>query len=201
MKLRDQAALFIRSDIGNGNTTLFWFDNWLSMGRLIDITGDSGTRVLGIPRDAMVSAAASAGQWNIRRCQGYHLRAMIASINSVPAPAETAAADRCLWRHGEDEYKPIFSCSEIWRQIRTHYPAVNWSKVVWFSQAIPRFSFISWLAFKDRLSTGTRSRAWGCIQPCVLCGEPDETRDHQFFACPYSFTVWIDLWVSYLVLE
>lgn len=31
LKLRDQAALFIRSEIGNGKTTLFWFDNWLSM--------------------------------------------------------------------------------------------------------------------------------------------------------------------------
>ncbi|KAF3567753.1 hypothetical protein DY000_02015405 [Brassica cretica] len=24
----------------------------------------------------------------------------------------------------------------------------------------------------------------------MLCGERDETRDHVFFACPYSFTVW-----------
>ncbi|XP_013614438.1 PREDICTED: uncharacterized protein LOC106320607 [Brassica oleracea var. oleracea] len=58
---------------------------------------------------------------------------------------------------------------------------------------IPRFAFITWLAFPDRLSTGARSRAWGCVQPCLLCGEPDETRDHLFFAYPYSFTVWIDL--------
>lgn len=28
------------------------------------------------------------------------------------------------------------------------------------------------------------------IQGCTLCGERDETRDHMFFACPYSFTVW-----------
>lgn len=103
LKLRDQVAPFLHSDIGNGNTTLFWFDNWLSVGRLtIDITSDSGTRVLAIPRYAMVSAAVSAGQWNIRRCRGYHLRGMIASINSVLAPVETAAADRCVWRHGED---------------------------------------------------------------------------------------------------
>lgn len=144
LKLRDLVAPFLRSDIGNGNTTLFCFDNWLSVGRLtIDITSDSGTRVLGIPRYAMVSTAASAGQWNIRRCRGYHLRGMIASINSVPAPVETAAADRCVWRHGEDEYMPVFSRSATWRQIRTHYPAVNWIKVVWFSQTIPRFSFIT----------------------------------------------------------
>ncbi|XP_013739657.2 uncharacterized protein LOC106442527 [Brassica napus] len=33
-------------------------------------------------------------------------------------------------------------------------------------------------------------RNWGVVQGCGLCGERDETRDHLFFACPYSFTVW-----------
>ena len=26
-----------------------------------------------------------------------------------------------------------------------------------------------------------------------FCGEPDETRDHLFFACLYTFTLWIDV--------
>lgn len=33
-------------------------------------------------------------------------------------------------------------------------------------------------------------RSWGITQECGLCGESDETRDHLFFACPYSFTIW-----------
>ena len=33
-------------------------------------------------------------------------------------------------------------------------------------------------------------RQWGITQGCVLCGERDETRDHLFFACPYSYTIW-----------
>lgn len=45
----------------------------------------------------------------------------------------------------------------------------------------------------NRLPTCTRMRAWGHHQSCVLCGEPDESRDHLFFACPYSFTVWSDI--------
>ncbi|XP_013601566.1 PREDICTED: uncharacterized protein LOC106309022 [Brassica oleracea var. oleracea] len=190
---KDRAASFLRSEIGNGETTLFWFDNWLSVGRLLNITGDLGTQVLGIPRYATVSEAASGGQWNIRRCRGYHLRAMMAYINPVPAPAEDAADDRRLWHHGDGVYKPAFCSKATWEQLRTHYPKIAWSKVVWFQQSIPRFAFITWLAFQGRLSTGARSRAWGCIQPCLLCGEPDETRDHLYFACPYSFTVWIDL--------
>lgn len=33
-------------------------------------------------------------------------------------------------------------------------------------------------------------RIWGVTQGCGLYGERDETRDHLFFACPYSFRVW-----------
>ena len=33
-KLRHQAAMFLKFEIGNGKDTLFWFDNWLNMGKL-----------------------------------------------------------------------------------------------------------------------------------------------------------------------
>lgn len=36
-------------------------------------------------------------------------------------------------------------------------------------------------------------QAWGVKQRCVLCRERDETRDHLFFACPYTLSVWIKL--------
>lgn len=31
----------------------------------------------------------------------------------------------------------------------------------------------------------------GETQFCLYCGEPDETRDHIFFACPFTFTLWL----------
>lgn len=65
-----------------------------------------------------------------------------------------------------------------------------WSKRVWFTQGVPRFSFIVLLAVRNRLSTGDRMRVGDIQQGCVLCEERDETRDHVFFACPYSFIVW-----------
>ncbi|XP_018463217.1 uncharacterized protein LOC108834382 [Raphanus sativus] len=33
---------------------------------------------------------------------------------------------------------------------------VAWRALVWFSQAVPRHSFMTWLAFKNRLSTAGR---------------------------------------------
>lgn len=49
------------------------------------------------------------------------------------------------------------------------------------------------LAFRNRLSTRDRMRTWGIEQCCMLCGETDETRNHLYFACPYSFTVWMNI--------
>lgn len=105
LKLRQQAASYLRSAIGNGRNTLFWFDNWLDMGRLLDIAGESGTQLLGITRYAIVADAATSVQWSIRRCRSYHLRAMIARIHDAPAPVVDAESDKLLWRHGENDYK------------------------------------------------------------------------------------------------
>lgn len=89
--------------------TLFWFDNWSTMERLIDIVGESGTRILGISRYAMVPNAASSAQWNLRRCCRYQLRAMITSISFVPPQAEGAGRDHILWRQDNKDYKTWFS--------------------------------------------------------------------------------------------
>lgn len=69
----------------------------------------------------------------------------------------------------------------------------EWSKAVWFTQGVPRFSYITWLAVKDRLATDSRMRTWGQIQGCVFYGEPEESRDHLYFACPYTFTLWLEV--------
>ena len=92
----------------------------------------------------------------------------------------------------KDNYKSWFSSSRTWDQLRVHGTAVDWSKVIWFSESIPWFSFIAWPTVRNMLSTGDRTRAWGEIHG-RLCGEPDETRDHLFFTCLYSYTVWTDL--------
>ncbi|KAF2589697.1 hypothetical protein F2Q70_00041132 [Brassica cretica] len=57
------------------------------------------------------------------------------------------------------------------------------------------------LAIRDRLSTGHCTSSWSQPQCCILCGEPDETRDHFFFAWPYTFMVWLKLAENLFGLE
>ena len=112
------------------------------------------------------------------------------SILAITPPKPENGTDIVLWKNGDDDYLPTFSASRTWDQVRVKRDKVSWSKVVWLPQGVPRYAFILWLAIKNRLSTGDRMRQWGMVQGCVFCGERDETRDHLYFACPYSYTVW-----------
>ena len=64
--------------------------------------------------------------------------------------------------------------------------------MIWFPLGVPWFAFITWIAIRNRLSTGDRMHAWGQVKGCLFCGEPNETRDHLFFASPYTYTLWLE---------
>ncbi|KAF3501229.1 hypothetical protein F2Q69_00043960 [Brassica cretica] len=140
----------------------------MNRGRLIDITGVVGTTYLGVTRQS---------------------KALYTDVISLNPPHTSLGCDIMLWKHGEDDFRDNFSSSTTWNQIRKKKDREQWSRVVWFAQGVPRYGFITWLAMKHRLSTGDRMRQWG-VQGCEMCGERDETRDHLYFACPYSYTVW-----------
>lgn len=188
--MRTLAYQFIKVDIGNGKKAFFWHDNWLRIGRLIDLTGATGTRYLGVTRNARVHDAVSSGQWSVRGQRSQNFKELHQMIQAEPVPSIELGEDTYLWKHEHDFYEEKFSAVRTWDLIRCKKNEVVWSRSVWFTQGIPLCAFIVWLAVQNRLSTGDRMRAWGVQQGCILCGERDETRDHLFFACPYSYTVW-----------
>lgn len=42
LHLRPEVSRFFRSELRNGGSTFFWFDNWLGSGSIIEATGDLG---------------------------------------------------------------------------------------------------------------------------------------------------------------
>ncbi|XP_048615516.1 uncharacterized protein LOC111213492 [Brassica napus] len=181
LRIRNIAKSFVRWDIGDGNTVRFWTDLWHPSGRLIDIAGESGTQKMGIGRDRRISDLLAGGAWRFRRCRDQHLQSMIHDVIGFPITL-SSGHDTVLWKRGDDEFGNKFSASETWHQIRSSRSRVHWSKIVWFSEGVLRYAFITWLAIRDRLLTGHRTSQWGQPQRCLYCGEPDETRDHLFFA-------------------
>ena len=58
--------------------------------------------------------------------------------------------------------------------------------MVWFSQNIPKYAFIVWLAIQGKL------RKWGSydLMVCSLCSNEMDSHEHLFFKCKYSNEVW-----------
>jgi hypothetical protein len=64
--------------------------------------------------------------------------------------------------------------------------------LIWFPMAIPRQSFILWLAIRNSLTTGERLLSWGFggNALCVFCRSCIEGRNHLFFYCSFCRRVW-----------
>lgn len=170
----------------------FWFDNWLGVGKLLEATGELGTRYLGVTRQATVADVVSETGWRIRSRGHQNFPEVYGKINAFPLPNPLAGTDKVLWRYDQDVLKERFYSSSTWNQLQNKKEVVAWRQLVWFSQAVPRHSFMVWLTLRNRLSTDDRMRFWGITQVCTLCGEPTETREHLYSACPFSFMVWIN---------
>lgn len=191
LRFRPLAKGFIRMKIQYGCSVRFWTDLWHPKGRLIDLAGEIGTQKLGIGRSARICDVFVDGEWRFRICRDHFLQDLVHDIRELPLILTANVPDRVLWRDGDDTYSSRFNSKNTWSNIRKKKDQVMWSRLIWFQQGVPRFAFITWLAVRDRLSTGHRTAQWGQAQYCLYCGEPDETRDHLFFACPYTFTLWL----------
>jgi len=193
LKYRDSAAGFVRVTVKNGLGTSFWFDNWSPLGKLIDIAGHRGCIDMGI---SLHSSVADAFECHRRRRHrlGY-LNDIETALQETRQKRVAGENDVVLWKGRDDRFKPVFSTRETWDAIREAKPRTEWYKGIWFAHSTPKYSFISWLATRNRLATGDRMLRWrtGVNPLCVLCQAPLEDRDHLLFRCKYSEEVWSGL--------
>lgn len=89
-------------------------------------------------------------------------------------------------------YKKKFSTKDTWLSIRENHPSCHWHQAIWFKHATPKYSVVTWIAMKGRLTTGERMQHWnGSVDvSCVFCKAPLETIGHLFFECAYSREIW-----------
>ncbi|XP_024016245.1 uncharacterized protein LOC112089728 [Eutrema salsugineum] len=157
-----------------------------------EIVGESGHLDLGIQKHAKVGEVLATVRR--RRHHQHTLNDIELEIHKL-RQSGTDDEDVAKWKARDGNYKAKFVTRDTWYQIRTAKPSVNWYKGVWFSQSTPKYTFMSWLAFQNRLATGERIATWNinANTGCVLCNEPIETRNHLFFSCSYSMKVWEQL--------
>ncbi|XP_024010455.1 uncharacterized protein LOC112085472 [Eutrema salsugineum] len=132
----------------SGNSSL-----WVSW-----ITRSRGFIDLGISAHDTVAMVAANHQQ--RRHRSPLLNAVEDLIDSPRAQIKLNVADVHLWRFKDGVFKERISSKATWNKIRVPQPVQQWWNGVWFSYSTPKYSFMTWLAVLDRLSTGDRTLCW-----------------------------------------
>lgn len=90
-----------------------------------------------------------------------------------------------LWRRSILVGTGVFS-------LRGDVDVEPWTKAIWTSRSIPRQSFHVWLLALNRIPTRDRLLSWGLQVPplCLLCNNANESRDHLYWDCGFSFDLW-----------
>ncbi|XP_024012099.1 uncharacterized protein LOC112086740 [Eutrema salsugineum] len=117
---------------------------------------------------------------------------MLKEVLPHPPVLVSGMEDWFSWRNSATSTPGFFSASRTWTSLQPSGTVVPWVKSVWFSNSIPKHSFIHWVVMRDRLPTRDRLRGWGLNVPpvCLLCQSAPESRAHLFFGCPFSNQVW-----------
>lgn len=69
----------------------------------------------------------------------------------------SSSEDKATWTASKSG---IYHANATWNKLRKHYDSAPWYSMVWFKHAIPRHSFIVWLAILNRLLTRDRMKKW-----------------------------------------
>ncbi|XP_013639204.1 PREDICTED: uncharacterized protein LOC106344352 [Brassica oleracea var. oleracea] len=192
LKHRDRAKLFYMVDVRNGLKASFWYEKWSPMGRLIEILGKGRYIEMGIKENAKVAECINHRKKNHRFSM---LNRVELEIEKIKEKLYLEEKDISLWRNAKDIYKKEFKTSETWQVVREKHQHCDWYKAIWFKHYTPKYSFILWVAMRDRLSTGSRMAQWdiSANTSCSFCQDPLESIEHLFFQCSFTSLIWENL--------
>ncbi|XP_022003164.1 uncharacterized protein LOC110900587 [Helianthus annuus] len=192
LHLRPIIRKFIWTEIGNGSTTSAWFDSWCKLGPLNAFISPRIIANAGFDMGSKVSDIYSSNSWNWPNDWRVSFPVLNQLDQLILVPNKP---DKLRWRHGDNLFE--FSSSRAWESIRIQAGEVDWSRIVWFPQCIPRHAFLMWLIMRQKLLTQDRILSWDFsrrknmnMMCCLLCYANHDSHSHLFFECKYSSQVW-----------
>lgn len=177
--LRPQALQFIKYHVGLNSSFKFWLDPWLGNRPLI---WDHNTQVVSNAESNILSSVGeylSDQNWALPSSN--FLAVLLIRQNAQNTRIHSA--DHLTW----DGFKyNSVSYSTIWNAIRPRHATAPWFDIVWNTFSIPKCSFITWLALKDRLLTKDRMILFNmnASTNCLFCKD-SETIQHLLSDCPF----------------
>lgn len=187
LKLKQVVFPLLKLRLQNGETARFWSDNWSPFGDLQTYLQASHSR-LGIPRQATVASLSCDGNWRLPPARSEAQLQLHSYLTTIEL---TTDQDYYEWEIDGQVYSS-FKTGTIYDYLTEYKPDVPWHSVVWFSRALLRHSFYTWLVIQNRNPTRDRLLQWGLQgdDRCLLCNAAQESRDHLYFGCNYSFDLW-----------
>ncbi|XP_071712920.1 uncharacterized protein [Rutidosis leptorrhynchoides] len=155
LQIRHLIRPFFYYQIGNGNSVKAWCDNWCSLRPLInfldlcDILSEGFGKQVTVCEFLQISGRAWPPSW----VQKYPV------FSSVNVHVLHPNNNDLVWK-GTDGSAHPFSVARVWESIRAHAASVDWFKLVWFSQCVPKHAFIMWLLMGERLKTQDKLKPW-----------------------------------------
>jgi hypothetical protein len=195
MKLFDIYRQVAHCKLGNGETILFWSDNWNDW-----VIHERFPRLFSFAKDKLISVKEALQITD--PAQAFHL----------PISNEAAAELRTLQdlltgvvlQNNNDQWlitsnkSGAFVPSQVYRMsfqhIMSHFP----SQWIWKSKCTSKHNFFAWLILHDRINTKDmlRRRHWQVTSDhtyVLCCTDAVEDWSHLFFECTFSVRVSIYL--------
>lgn len=178
--IREEFRKFFVYDIGNGSDTFFWYDNWILDSPLCSRVSHREILRMGCNSMAKVSDFVIDDQVIFPT----NILVFWPELTNKIVFVQENRKDEISWKSGNGK-KCNFKASIVWNDFKVNHPRVEWFKLVWYSNAIPKHSFILWLAVRGKLLTQDRMQAWqmGGESKCPFCNQQQDSLNHLFFQC------------------
>ncbi|PWA64577.1 reverse transcriptase zinc-binding domain-containing protein [Artemisia annua] len=179
---------YVINIIGDGKSTSIWHDTWGNHEVLGNIVPKAYRYAARMDDNLTVADMIENDNWLWPNSW----------VQAIPMLAATTVPklnndqpDKVQWKKSNGELTK-FSVKTVWEDMRNQGQQVKWNKLVWYSQGVPRHSFLLWLAIKERLHTQDRLMLWNPNMNlmCQLCSKCNDSHNHLFFNCDYSKEVW-----------
>lgn len=131
MQPKPLAQRFIRSIVGNGQNTKFWFDQWTPLGPLINLLTTNGPSTTGIPLQTTVADACGDHGWKLRPAISEAAVTLHTHLTTISIPSEVTAEDSTGWFVNGSDCNG-FSTSKTWdvvRQEKRRKTGLIWSGI------------------------------------------------------------------------
>lgn len=179
--------------IGDGESILFWLDNWIGGSRIKDLAPALFAALRHAGRRKTVAQALRQRGW-VRDITGALTVQVLLDYIFVWELTEGVildpeSQDRIRWRWSADG---VYSASSAYNAMFFGSTRPLGARQLWKTKAPPKVKHFFWLAMHGRCWTAERRYRHGLqdSDSCALCDQCSESLDHLLLGCVYSRELW-----------